>query len=81
MSWQKRFCKECTSLQDDSRSGQAHLAIMHDVIALIDGLIWENRRITEEQICVQVGISHGFVHVIIKDQLQFQKICTQWVLH
>ena len=53
--WQKRFREGCTSLQDDSRLGQVHRAITPHVIARIDGLIWENRRITEEQICVQVG--------------------------
>jgi len=50
--WQKRFREGCTSLQDDSRPGQAHRAITPDVIARIDGLIRENRRITEEEIRV-----------------------------
>ena len=55
--------------------GQAHRAITPDVIAQIDGLIRENRWITEEQIRVQIGISHGTVHPIIKDHLQIRKIC------
>ena len=53
--WQKRFRKGRTSLQDDSRPGQDHRAIMPDVVARIDGLIRENRPITEQQIRVQVG--------------------------
>ena len=40
-----------------------------------DGLIRENRRITEKQIRVQVGISHGPVYAIIKDHLQVPKQC------
>lgn len=28
-----------------------------------------------------VGISHGSIHAIIKDHLQFRKICAQWVPH
>ena len=40
--WQKRFHEGRTSLQDDSRPGQAHRAITPDVIAQIDGLIREN---------------------------------------
>ena len=79
--WQKRFHEGHTSLQDDSHPGQAYRAVMPDVIARIDDLIRENRRITEEQIRIQVGISHGSVHAIIKDHLQFGKICAQWVLH
>ena len=75
--WQKRFCEGCTSLQDDSSPRQVHRAITPDVIARIDGLIREIRQITEEQI--RVGISHGSVHAIIN--MQFRKICAQWVPH
>ena len=54
--WQKRFCEGRTSLQDDSRPGQVHRAITPDVIARIDDLIRENRRITEEQEWVRLCI-------------------------
>ena len=77
--WQKRFREGRTSQQDDSSPRQAHRAITLNVIARIDGLIRENRRITEEQIRVQIGISHGSVHAIIKDHLKFRKICAQSV--
>ena len=40
--WQKRFHEGRTTLQDDLHLGQAHRAITPDVIAQIDGLIWEN---------------------------------------
>ncbi|KAG8234562.1 hypothetical protein J437_LFUL014491 [Ladona fulva] len=53
------------------RPGQAHRAITPDVIARID----------EEEIRVQVGISHGSVHAIIKDHLNFRNICAQRVPH
>ena len=79
--WQKRFCEGRTSLQDDSLPGQARRGITPDVIERIDGLIRENRRITQEQIRVQVGINHGSMHSIIKHHLQFRKICAQWVPH
>ena len=59
--WQKRFCKGRTSLQDDSHPGHANRAIAPDVITRIDGLIRENRQITEEEIPVQVAIMHGSV--------------------
>ncbi|KAG8229892.1 hypothetical protein J437_LFUL009756 [Ladona fulva] len=57
--WQKRFREGCTSLQDTLHLRQAHQDITPDVIVRIDGLIQENRQITEEGISVQVGISHG----------------------
>ena len=74
LEWQKRSRDGRTSLQDDSCSGQAHRAIVPDVIAQIDGLIWKNRQITEKQIRVQVSISHDSMHAIIKHHLQFRKI-------
>ena len=79
--WQKRFREERTSLQGDSHPGQVHRAITSDVIARINALTQENRRITEEQIRVQVDFSHGSVHAIIQDHLQFRKIYAQWVPH
>ena len=71
--WQKRFLEGRASLQDYSRPGQSHRAITPDVIARIDGVIRENRRVTEEQIRVQVGISHGSMHAIIKDSCSSEK--------
>ena len=54
--WQKRFREGRTSLQDDSRPGQAHRATTPYVVTVrIDGLIRENRRITEERIRFQDG--------------------------
>ena len=79
--WQKRFREGCTSLLDDSRPGEAHRAITPNVIVRTNGLNRENRRIIEEQIRVQFGISHGSMHAIINDHLQFRKIWVQWVLH
>lgn len=44
---QKRFHEGCTLLQEDLHPGQAHRATTPDVIVQIDGLIRENRQITE----------------------------------
>ena len=79
--WHRKFREGRTSLQDNARPGQAHRAITPDAIGRINGLIQANRRITEEEIRVQVGISHGSVHTIIKDHLHYRKICAQWVPH
>ena len=79
--WQKSVREGRTSLQDDLRPGQAHRAITPDVTARIHDLNRENRRITEEQIRVQVAVSLDSVHTIIKNRLQFRKICSQWVPH
>ena len=51
------------------------------MIARIDGLIRKNIRITEEQIRVHIGFSHGSVYAIIKYHLQFRKILALWLPH
>ena len=48
--WQKTFREGYTSLQDDLLPGQDHRDITPDVVARIDGLIREIRRITKAQI-------------------------------
>ncbi|KAG8237736.1 hypothetical protein J437_LFUL016675 [Ladona fulva] len=83
MKASKEEQREEKSLQDDLCSGQAHRAITPDVIARIDGLIWENRRITQKEIRVQVGISHGSVHAIIKGRSseKFARRDEMWCHH
>ena len=46
--WQKKFHEGRTSLQDDLHLGQEHRAIMPEVIAWIDGLIWENKQHSQQ---------------------------------
>ncbi|KAJ4427206.1 hypothetical protein ANN_24823 [Periplaneta americana] len=69
LEWHKRFRKGCVSLQGNARPGQAHRA----VIAEVDGLIRESRRITVEELRRLVGISHGYVHVIATKHLHYKK--------
>ena len=84
--WQKRIREGRTSLQDDSRPGQIHRAITPDVIARIDGLIRENRRIKEEQICVQVGRGSASMGEVVNPsatssfyKTAIDRLVSQWI--
>jgi hypothetical protein len=46
LAWHKRFREGRVSLQDDARPGQAHCVTTPDVIAVLDGHIQANWRIT-----------------------------------
>ena len=71
--WLKGSHEGRTSLQYDSCQGQAHRAIKPNVIVWIDGLIREYRRITEDQMRVQIGFRYVSVHAFIKYQLHSRK--------
>ncbi|XP_035221949.1 histone-lysine N-methyltransferase SETMAR-like [Stegodyphus dumicola] len=45
----------------------------------VNECILANRRITVAEISNELDISHGSVHKITADQLQFYKVCAQWV--
>ncbi|GBN05484.1 hypothetical protein AVEN_91055-1 [Araneus ventricosus] len=48
-------------------------------ISSMDELIRQNRRITTREIAVELSISKGIVHHIIRKKLGYGKVCAQWV--
>ncbi|UYV64708.1 hypothetical protein LAZ67_3001722 [Cordylochernes scorpioides] len=47
----------------------------------VENLILEDRKISIFTIADNLNISYGTVHTIIKEQLQFRKICCRWIPH
>ena len=47
----------------------------------VDALIRENRRITVHELSGILNISDGSVKTIIKQDLQYSKVCTRWIPH
>ena len=45
----------------------------------VDALIRENRRITVRELSGIINISDGSVKTIIKQHLQYSKVCAQWI--
>ena len=45
----------------------------------VDALIWENRWITVRKLSGILNISDGSVKTIIKQHLQYSKVCARWI--
>ncbi|GFT97582.1 histone-lysine N-methyltransferase SETMAR [Trichonephila clavipes] len=78
VEWDKIFF-EGNELDDDARLGQAHCVITPEMIAEVNDLVLDNRRITVDEIHQLLGISVGITHTILHRHLNFRKFCVQWV--
>ncbi len=80
--WRCLFLEGRTSLADDERSGRPSV-ITEDAINKVQALIDGDRRITVAEIkrdfndVVCDSISHGTVIEIIRNQLDYRKICAR----
>ncbi|KFM62375.1 Histone-lysine N-methyltransferase SETMAR, partial [Stegodyphus mimosarum] len=64
-----------TDIDDAEREGRPATA----TTARVNECILANRRITINKISNELDISHGSVHKIIADHLEFRKVCARWV--
>ena len=49
------------------------------LILEVSSLIEEDPRITPAELADAVGISTRTVHAIVRDNMQFRKVCVRWV--
>lgn len=77
--WCKQFENGRSDMTDEYRSGRPTNAVTDEHIMRINELIRENRRITVDEIAYDLNISHGSVHNIIQNRLQYRKVCARWV--
>ncbi|GFU28880.1 uncharacterized protein TNCV_470151 [Trichonephila clavipes] len=75
----QRFLEERKLLENDAGPGQAHRVIAPEIIAEVNALVLDNRRITMDEIHRLLGIREGTTHTIMHQDLNFRKICAQWV--
>ena len=57
-----------SSVTDSSRPGQAHRVVKPEVIAAVEEIAKENRRITVNEITAHLDMSHGSAHHIVHDK-------------
>jgi hypothetical protein len=77
--WSRKFTNGVTSVKDTPRLGQAHRVVVPESIAAVEALIKKNHSVTVDEIATVVDLSHGSVHHIIHDVLQFRKVLARWV--
>jgi len=61
-----------SSVTDSPRPGQAHPVVTTEVIAAVEAIVKENRRVTVNEIAAHLDLSHGSAHHIIHNVLQFR---------
>lgn len=80
-NWVAEFKRGRTSLEDDPRQGRPKSASTPEIIAKIQDMVLEDRRLTERDLVEAVDISLGSVNHILSEVLGFKKVCAQWVPH
>jgi len=77
--WSNKFRRGRESLEDDLRSGRPSDAVNPSVIAAVEKLIKDDRRIKVLEIARTMHISCGSVETIIHDHLKMSKVSARWV--
>ena len=79
--WVAEFKRGRTSIEDDPREGRPKSASTPEIIAKIQDMVLEDRRLTEKDLVEALHISLGSVSHILSEILGFRKVCAQWVKH
>ena len=66
-------------MADAARSGQPHTADTPEMVAGVECVLRENRRITLDEVVSELNISHGSAHHVIHNVLGFGKVSARWV--
>jgi hypothetical protein len=56
-----------SSVTDSPQPGQAHHVVTPEVIAAVETIMKENRRVTVNEIAAHLDMSHGSAHRIVYD--------------
>jgi histone-lysine N-methyltransferase SETMAR len=77
--WDRKFKNGVSSVTDIDRPGRPHTANTPESLEQVERIIRENRRITIDEVALELGISHGSAHHIMHDILQYHKVAARWV--
>ena len=72
--WTRKFMNDISSVTDSPRPGQPHRVVTPEAIAAVEAIVKENRRVTVTETAAHLDMSHGLVHHIVHDVLQFHKV-------
>jgi len=77
--WSNEFQRGRESLEDDPRSSRPSDVVNPSVIAAVEKLIRDDRRIKVTEIARTMQISHGSVETTIHDHLKMSNVSARWV--
>ena len=76
--WCREFAAGRTEIHDEQRSGRP--SISDESVVNVEQLMREDRRITMDDLCTLVPeVSRSAVHRILREKLQYRKVCARWV--
>lgn len=76
--WCREFSGGRTNVHDEP--GRGRPSISDEVVARVDELVREDRRLTVREICAMIpDVSKTTVDKILRDTLGFNKVCARWV--
>ena len=76
--WEGEFKRGRSSLEDNPRSGRPADVITKEMVASVETLIMNDRRIKIDYIASECKISHGSVSTIIHEHLEMSKVSARW---
>jgi hypothetical protein len=66
--WTRKFMNGISSVTDSPGPGQALRVVTPEVIAAVEAIVKENRRVTVNEIAAHLDISYGSAHHIVHDK-------------
>ena len=79
--WSSAFKKGRETVENKPRERRPRTSITGENSERVDALNRENRRITVRELSGILNISDGNVKTIIKQHLQYSKVCARWIPH
>ena len=77
--WVRQFKEGRTSCENKQKEPWPRTSRSEDMIARVEQMVMEDRRLTVKQIAVNAGISVGSVDTILHDNLKMRKVSARWV--
>jgi len=73
-SWAQQFKESRTSCENKPKEPWPWTSQSEDMIARVEQMVMEDRRLTVKQIAANAGISIGSVDTILRDDMKMQKV-------
>jgi len=78
-SWVRQFKERRTSFENKPKEPRPRTSRSEDMIARVEQMVMEDRRLTVKQIAANAVISVGSVDTILNDELKMRKVSARWV--
>ena len=78
-SWVQHFKEGQTSCENKPKEPRPRTSRSEDMIARVEQMVMEDRRLTVKQMAANAGISVGSLDTILHDDLKMRKVSARWV--